>query len=1474
MQKKRDSINLAISTKSNVWIKYRDYHGNVTEREITPLRWTRSDRFQAFCHLRQDERYFRIERIIQFQVLGSPNGSTALLPRQAREKNDVESETPLHPAVRKVARKQTSKDTRKVSKQQFTRVETRDQWSRLVKYYTKCLLLENRQQYIIENESAFRFFPADPRQIYEFLTGRVVLDFQMDPSADFARFVNSGQDRQGQQLCLGYPVFVISREQLAPLIVSSVTVEKEKSQALFSLRADEPTPSYAALSAFGLKDEEIEALLAECDDVKPQQGQSIVEAWEGFLVSRLSEFLGCWLDKRSWDGRGSVPTELDTLLSVPCLFWVKDNIATANLIKELGLLSDPGKWALAPIALRRLLDKVPEHDYPQAVPLADDNSIYVTEVNEEQRQAIAAMRNQDVTVVTGPPGTGKSQMVLNIVAHAVMNGQSVLFASRNNEAVNVVMNRLGEELGFPGAIRTGNQQYRASAAKDMLEALSRVAAVGTHPPAASLREKYLDLKHQLQSTEKTLHQVRETEGLLESYCTERDDLVALLPKPVVKAGESYTPPFSREEIDHLQATISTLITSALRIKNTAMQLGDEVLSLVTENELQSPLIVALEAFEKQWGAFGGRFLHPDCFDTLEKLQTYAQTWLVLLPALDAQGRVTQLAQQYREASSSCLQHQESLSPELLERIETVVSKVETQKLLSLVKKARQISTRAEAISAGKLPFLERLLAFLGLIQPVKKTAEQFVLIKNALGLNWNFYSSQHSPGLADLAKACHQLAIFTVTCWLQSRMNDLHRALESERQGLDEVLQPLPPSLAEDVRKIDLPDTDSSALTERMESILARIDELIKRRDQLAERVNAKLDGNDDALKTLESFKSTPAGKDKLLWTLRIPVRLEIIISHLTKWRNLVAFWEINEAIRGLQGHLETLLSESELVESANKLKHKQGTLSAKIMESRWLEHAKDLDTSTLQKAHRYASAVQQLSLPGPYDRSTYGGLRASVEENLPAALEVFPIWATTNLSAKTNLPLMPGLFDVVVIDEASQCDIPSALPLLYRAKRAVIIGDPNQLRHVATLYEDSDIEAAAQFGIAPDAFLYNTHSLFDIAERSVGARPGTLWLTEHYRSHAQIIGFSNEEFYDNKLIVRTDLLLRGIPQSFLDIGCGVFWLDVDGTARHPPKGSAFNSDELKVLQELLPSIVDAVRRHEKPSRQDGYVFSIGIVTPYRQQANEIRRWVSQTYGNSGRIVVGTAHTFQGNERDIIIFSSVLAPGLSEGSLNWLDRTDNLLNVAITRARSQLIVLGHWDYCHNLPLSSKYRRLADYIGKHLDHLLREVGELPILGGEPVDVIGTLTGDEYNRTTLLRFVRYCKEFVWWVDPYLQNHVFDLFWDVFQHPGVDIRDVRLLTSIEQTKTNQSNRPQLSIDKAQALQNELRSRGVSFQLRLLPKKVLPHDRFFYSVGESVKMPPFGGAYGDHKHVSEYTRSKTEPAFFEKYWDKAEDA
>ena len=94
-----------------------------------------------------------------------------------------------------------------------------------------------------------------------------------------------------------------------------------------------------------------------------------------------------------------------------------------------------------------------------------------------------------------------------------------------------------------------------------------------------------------------------------------------------------------------------------------------------------------------------------------------------------------------------------------------------------------------------------------------------------------------------------------------------------------------------------------------------------------------------------------------------------------------------------------------------------------------------------------------------------------------------------------------------------------------------------------------------------------------------------------------------------------------------------------------------------------------------------GYGGSVGVVTPFRPQANRIldlarARPNLTAFLNASDFTVGTAHSFQGDERDLILFSPATAEGLSPGSLRFLKRNANLFNVAITRARAALIVAG------------------------------------------------------------------------------------------------------------------------------------------------------------------------------------------------------
>jgi very-short-patch-repair endonuclease len=288
-----------------------------------------------------------------------------------------------------------------------------------------------------------------------------------------------------------------------------------------------------------------------------------------------------------------------------------------------------------------------------------------------------------------------------------------------------------------------------------------------------------------------------------------------------------------------------------------------------------------------------------------------------------------------------------------------------------------------------------------------------------------------------------------------------------------------------------------------------------------------------------------------------------------------------------------------------------------------------------------------------------------------------FPIWIVTNLSVRNALPLEPAIFDLVIIDEASQCDIPSAFPLLFRARRALIIGDPQQLRHISTLSSQEEEKLAIQHGVGEllTTWSYNQRSLYALAEERIlvgGNKP--LFLAEHYRSHPKIIEFVNHCFYQGQLVIRTPL--NHLADHLKSDNLGLFWHDVRGIVPLSSR-SAYNEVELRAVLELLDKWA-----------QSGFLLrdevSFGVVTPFRLQMERLeeairaRPWWNQV---NGRLTVGTAHRFQGDERDIMIMSPVVSEGMHPRLVRWVSETGQLLNVAITRGRGALHIVGDVKAC-------------------------------------------------------------------------------------------------------------------------------------------------------------------------------------------------
>jgi hypothetical protein len=286
--------------------------------------------------------------------------------------------------------------------------------------------------------------------------------------------------------------------------------------------------------------------------------------------------------------------------------------------------------------------------------------------------------------------------------------------------------------------------------------------------------------------------------------------------------------------------------------------------------------------------------------------------------------------------------------------------------------------------------------------------------------------------------------------------------------------------------------------------------------------------------------------------------------------------------------------------------------------------------------------------------RSGRSARRAQLERLRDRSLSrALPLWMGTLADVDDLLPAVPGLFDLVLIDEASATEQTLAAPALLRGRQAVVVGDPRQLRHVSFVSDATVEEVLERAGVEPamrSQLDVRRNSVFDAA---AAASPVHM-LDEHFRSAPHLIDVVARTLYDGRLHVAT----RSPVTHHLDC---VHLMPVVGT--RGPKG---------VVAEEVREVLVALRRFGSGPA------SVGIVTPFRAQADAIEEALLASFDADTlvrlRVRVGTVHSFQGNERHSILCSLGLVDGDAGG---WSFVADpHLLAVMLTRARSSMTVIS------------------------------------------------------------------------------------------------------------------------------------------------------------------------------------------------------
>ena len=274
-----------------------------------------------------------------------------------------------------------------------------------------------------------------------------------------------------------------------------------------------------------------------------------------------------------------------------------------------------------------------------------------------------------------------------------------------------------------------------------------------------------------------------------------------------------------------------------------------------------------------------------------------------------------------------------------------------------------------------------------------------------------------------------------------------------------------------------------------------------------------------------------------------------------------------------------------------------------------------------------------------------------SNDENFQKFLKIFPVVATTNISAH-RLGEPKQYFDMVIMDEASQCNTAVALVPIIRGEQLLLVGDPQQLKPVILLDERNNLILKKRYNIT-DEYDYRNKSVYQTF-LSADAVSDEVLLSYHYRCHPKIIGFNNKKYYNNKLNIRSSDNEKH-PLEFIEC--------------HSKDTTLKNTSESEAKE-----IVHYVKTH--PDK------TIAVITPFVNQRNEIQEELNQN--GIANVDCGTVHAFQGDEKQEIIFSLALTDKTHEKTYSWLKNNKELINVATSRAKEKLVIIGDMEQLNRL----------------------------------------------------------------------------------------------------------------------------------------------------------------------------------------------
>lgn len=977
---------------------------------------------------------------------------------------------------------------------------------------------------------------------------------------------------------------------------------------------------------------------------------------------------------------------------------------------------------------------------------ASDGEIFFPKPsNEEQRRIVDKIRAASGVLVQGPPGTGKSHTIANLICHLLATGQRTLITAKTPRALQVLEGLLPSELRplCINLLGSGLEERRSleSSVGSILRNTEAWNEERTRQGRADLEERLRNLREENVKVNRRLRDIRESETHSQSIAEgtyrgtaariaealNRDrptyewftDTVPLNKncslsasdlRSVLMALRQFTPEKRKELSLAWPETLPSTEHFANLAQNEARTIEEERSSANGADEHSVDLLLNKDSstIEQIRNAFS------DFQAARKSLMASTHTWMRNALRDVLAGNLSEWRELFRVTGGVIASIEARIAVADNEEIDfSDITNVRT-----LYEDARKLKEHIE--NGGKLgwgPFRPKAVKErLQLIKSVRiggrrcSTIEHFSILADTLHVRiecekaWGFWkgrsSRPHGPyalqitALKSKRDALEQLlsleTLIEVCRKTIRQCPAISEPVWSNEPQIETIIASCVLALARQRKRVvtkEIQDIDASisaiAATNNPHPVTNRLLTSVRERDQ---------DGY-----------TRGASKVRELQTERL--RLASLDEKITEFQKLVPnlieelkrtcgeqYWDERLQYIGNAWHwaqarywVDEYIRQEDAPALTRRVKQIEDEINLTIAKLASLQ-AWSFCFSRLKEDHRrhmeaWCKHINSLTKTGKGKRDFRN--RQAAQRSLNECKDAVPAWVMPLHRVWDTVNPSPGMFDVIIVDEASQCGF-EALPLLYLAKKILIVGDDKQITPEGEFQDTAPInkliaEYLSDFQFK-EYFDVNV-SLFDHGKLRYGTRRVTL--REHFRCMPEIIRFSNDLcYFDTPLIP-----LRQYRPSRLPPLEHVF---VSGGYRQGSNNRTINRPEAEAIVERIVQLCG-------DRQYDGKSIGVVVLQGEAQGAlieNQLLERLGAEEMERRRLVCGNPYSFQGDERDIILLSLVAATNERIGPFTK-PADERRFNVAASRARDQMI-LFHSVTCDDLSTSCLRRKLLEF----------------------------------------------------------------------------------------------------------------------------------------------------------------------------------